>query len=1403
MEFITLLENSFYTNKQELDDLKSKKKRFISAFWMSFLGTIGIYIIEKDNFPSAKQYFKNEGKLRIDNIDENNNDVSVLLPELKNVIPNALMEKLTRFLVRLKFGQDVDENIFKSDIVKPLHDKIKLYTKSLPIIESAVLNYIDGKEQLEDIITKFIPIAKRQKVCNEFIVLARKCKFAGHAPKPYRQGIFQQTVNVSQPPATIPTDGQSKIGSTTITTQTVKVGGYPVKPVIKQKTNKEIAIEYITDYLSKSKATILIDHIIKTFSQKLTNDNIAFLNKVTTGQINGATIVKEILLFVTNNFADFDVSKIKTVKDDLIVKITDNGWTFEHFLFYNSISYILGLNYSKHFLVNLLQYIILFTDKNSLDDAKIKGLISKLFLELNDGDYLSTIFSRPVFFEMFTDNIIDFMVRCKPGNTSDIIDFQSMIKTNKYPYVNTYFTQNWSNDKIKKIAERFDVSSTLEPVTKSDAKFDFKQLLPINTDIFPHELGSHRLFAYGVDKLASEYIQLLKTYMEEVLKYDKNSDFKEIIKQSILSSDNIFLNLNRPLDNTYFRRYLTFYNKFFEYFGDRSLTAHIIDKMYKISFNDENFELLKISLKNCNNIAITKDEENKLVNLLLGVYGRYNDVLSFDYKRYIGYYKKSFIIDLDIKKTLLSIYDSDSDSYNVYKGSYNLKSSVVRMATRLKIINAPISFMNSLSKAISDIILEKIDGNEKQAEFFDEFLGFNSYPEYESTFFGILNNWSDTINSIEDFVEKVIVSGTIYNQVQRCAILSLVNDKFKNFVNEYLRNTRQLLENSSLDTRHIDKYESHAKNINEKIINVYISRLRDNIITDIPDDIKEMLKDTMSTNDSFISFINSSSNITGILGQLNKILNKILSTDGNYISDKINNIFSDVNQQILNDKSGYTTKLESDFYSQNLSIENKRSVISLFDRYMISKTIFDNVDNIALESYVTAYNNIFVNNPNLSKKFDLYHGKYTKNQFKNLLSDKISILYSNEDFKLIDRLTINFEKKDQNDLLRRVRSNGLMSTMIKDSVKTDLIPVGKNLSEAEIISAFKYNNFNIDAVTKLRKKPKESIGEYLKRFKDFVKQNNITLPDQKVKKVDRTKEELIRYTYEINTKYRAGKHGAIGCQFVEEFDVQLDMTKWEDFRKQYPDKKLYPAFHGTNSVAAAMVTRFGFTVLSEKQLKDAGGKFAGQMLGPGIYTAPKIDKVSNYIGNSNYGSLGSVGYLFLMDETLGIKGTHYREAGTGGDNIRSAEYCAKYPRQQLKIVKCFKAVKSSVKRIISDAESIGIKVNRKLLESVKNDSGVFLEGQGEFNTPGENIYTFMDFFVPINNNEIVSIEDLDITDKNIEVAQNQQGLELRIKNKTGEFNHYVIYNAGEFRDEGGQEFDKFLSYIKDKVKVIE
>lgn len=276
--------------------------------------------------------------------------------------------------------------------------------------------------------------------------------------------------------------------------------------------------------------------------------------------------------------------------------------------------------------------------------------------------------------------------------------------------------------------------------------------------------------------------------------------------------------------------------------------------------------------------------------------------------------------------------------------------------------------------------------------------------------------------------------------------------------------------------------------------------------------------------------------------------------------------------------------------------------------------------------------------------------------------------------KAIDKLfsSINIGRKG-NDRKAAIATKVICDRAIRGSLleanETSLIPIAVKLDANSMLEIFKFNNFTVELPTHLKIGKKKSIAQVYNEANTW-KPN---IPSVLVSRVVETPEDLERKSVEYS-KYYNDKHGDIGLKFLESFEVNMDEPEeFKEFILQHPTPTVIPAFHGTGSVAASMILRFGFKVVKKAV---AGVNVAGKMLGDGIYFSNIVSKTAQYLGDAGFNrKVGTVGYLLEMDAYIGKTPENYKAAGLGGkDSIKSPEWCVFDARAQLKIKKAHKVM---------------------------------------------------------------------------------------------------------------------------------
>jgi hypothetical protein len=174
-------ENSLYTTPQEKIDLLADDQKLADAFVFSFLGMLGVYT-GATNQKSILPYFKNEKKLRPNDIGDSNNDISLiakLLFDKKVIKTTDQMNQITKFLAKMKMGQitSIDEKYVRDWLSNM---KIGFFVQNL---SSEVLKiyrtYVnDPNENLERLAYRLFKIRNKFKDhAGEFIKWGTRAQF--------------------------------------------------------------------------------------------------------------------------------------------------------------------------------------------------------------------------------------------------------------------------------------------------------------------------------------------------------------------------------------------------------------------------------------------------------------------------------------------------------------------------------------------------------------------------------------------------------------------------------------------------------------------------------------------------------------------------------------------------------------------------------------------------------------------------------------------------------------------------------------------------------------------------------------------------------------------------------------------------------------------------------------------------------------------------------------------------------------------------------------------------------------------------------------------------------------------------------------------------------------------------
>lgn len=322
-----------------------------------------------------------------------------------------------------------------------------------------------------------------------------------------------------------------------------------------------------------------------------------------------------------------------------------------------------------------------------------------------------------------------------------------------------------------------------------------------------------------------------------------------------------------------------------------------------------------------------------------------------------------------------------------------------------------------------------------------------------------------------------------------------------------------------------------------------------------------------------------------------------------------------------------------------------------------------------------------------------------------------------------------------------------------------------------------YNNIQFPIL------PREQ-GESYSAFHARVKENAANAKPNKLYaeeiKISQAEKKRLTVGFESRNSH---KHGTY-FEVLRAFDVNIPIqaSEWVDFANEKDGKEnrvMSPVYHGTGSIGASMILRYGFAVV-----ESTDKSVVGRMLGDGIYFSDVVDKVAQYIGDIGYSrGIGTKGYIFEMDAQLGEQWTDHQSAGvpnaTYQKDVVSPEWAVFKPNGQLRIRRAYEV------QLISKNDMMSIQ-QRALTES-------FVD-----NVRGKEIanYVFMDGMIPVSTDRIERFDRLSRVGRGI-IDISSKGPMVVIKGvKTG--GTFYIKDTREWLSDpvNKHEVQKFLSSIR-------
>lgn len=420
--------------------------------------------------------------------------------------------------------------------------------------------------------------------------------------------------------------------------------------------------------------------------------------------------------------------------------------------------------------------------------------------------------------------------------------------------------------------------------------------------------------------------------------------------------------------------------------------------------------------------------------------------------------------------------------------------------------------------------------------------------------------------------------------------------------------------------------------------------------------------------------------------------------------------------------------------------------------------------------------------------------KKLRKEYQNLMTSAqpTFIAYSQSDRKGAEALYESMSKSMKKRMAAAYLSNGEFALTAGGELVSDSNPIKpfQVLNDKRIREILKYNNV-VSEETKISDKHIKTLDTLDNYIKTENPEQKKKLENLKVDEVKKSPKELSQMSADLHRSKRNNRHGDVSMVIKKEFNVAIPLqvkSQAEWIEKDPNQEIINPMYHGTGSIAASMILRYGFRVI-----KSGDSSVVGRMLGDGVYGAIHIDKSQQYVGDEGYARTpGLRGYIFEINAALGKEGKDYRAAGLGNrDGIRSPEWCVFTPNSQFKIFKAYEVelVRGSTMAKILDenppmkneSKSIGFK------EFLKETT--VMEEYPNYTT-----YTFVNGLIPISESEYVDFEEFKPTKKGVTLEPSAYGPSVVIEG-TDESNDYLFTGPTDLSFNHPELFQEYLDQI--------
>lgn len=1381
-----LIENSLYTNQQEKDALINDKSLLMDALIINYFGFLGLYKLS-DKRGNIKNYEQTEGRLQLKNISDNNHDVSLVvkLSFEQGLITQSVANNMTKLLFLIKSktikGKDIDDAKLR-DFFAGIHWQSNAPS---PLLKSAIQTFLNGGsiELFAKDIWNACKVNKQlSSVSSEFKDLVKG-------------GQYLALFNKIQPANSL-----GQVQSTT-TTQTTAQQQPVAQTATQQQSTAQTIVQKIKSAIDNVQQMInptpqldnhQLDNLMVELLQAYANDFDPNFN-VLCQKYN----IKDEDVFMTSEFIDKLKDTIlhikQTIKTSPIMFVMKRDYSL-----YNTIVYKMA---KKGKFLNDLLFVYTFQNVKYAAEKADFDIMNKFIqrgIEYDKKDNIETI-SKVVAKDQFIFNFL------MPKVNDMVVKFLSN-SIDTYIKLPSRTAFEVDNQMCMEYAKAFNFYGDIH-YRMGDKLYLKYMIWSLYPDLSAKEVFEKYTFGLSVEfdkptEILSENVERLLDKAQVPYTIENANENVFVVKSTAGLLDRIPMTLREYFDYVKNKRasknckiYMfqevkkeayninDFVNSFITYINNKSFTnAGVVSNTAIL--NDVNYVI-----ENCdpqtvfNQIKQSKKYQETMANLctLAQLYLDRPGTFLFKIKDFPEFVMGIILEYVKSKPNLESI---RKDSYGVKNNLYSISSWLISVMTKEQ------SFSSSFIKEC----------------FVPLFNAFFDKPDYENIL--QYTNFESNKDTLLDYLMKKNKFDLLYRVLPPEFIVGHLMNNNVNISKWPPINDKELAKRLLIAST---KVSNIPMNVRTKINSLYYPKFTAEEILQIYNSFSNSEKSGyfMSFWDG-IYFQKTKENVYLLANFAKKTLESYEDSFDNFLTKKV--VFSaKINFLITqnkyfaewfleNSKNQYLIVLAQmyaapkEFAQNNIlnkeNFEKTLTAIQLPERRFYIKDVqqffFDKITDFDKDEFKSGIENLF----EMSKK---YFDSDVSNNISYLASVNIFNLYKSKETKA----KANEIYQVLPTALKRKVTNKIISYTFVDIAKkvlydpSNLIVPEKELDTNRIQTLLEYNSIEIPQVRLSKNKKIDDIVEEVSQFEKIQqkpKVENVEIPDNM-----NEQEYYERLTIEYNNKYNRYKHGNLAPLILKVFNVNIpeQVQHFNEFVKEHPNTKiLEPVFHGTGSIAASMILRYGFAVINPKDPMTVG-----RMLGNGIYFSTVLDKCAQYVSDYGYSrNVGNTGYIFEMRAALGDKNKNYKAAGLGNDGVISPEWCVFEPNRQLIITKAF-YVKLVTKNDIDNLKK------KYLVE--KDENIIQIKSFKEFLTEGDNMYsnattyTFLEGKIPDDQKNV-----FDFQDPNLKLPSHMRidpcglGPMVTIYHNNTQSEAFCISNVYDFINEMPEEYEKYCKLFK-------